>query len=108
MVYSGLNVIFSRKYNVFVDVLERVVLVSKHNIDGKEDIENMIGTRTKTLSNYIRGIIQILLFQSEICHIFHYHVKILLKVMTDFITELVKIVHFFSIITSFSVQAMRS
>ena len=38
MVYSGLNLIFSSKYCVFVDVSERVVLLSKHQIDDKEDI----------------------------------------------------------------------
>ena len=51
---------------------------------------------------------QILQIQSEICHIFHYHVNIISKLMTDFVTELVEIVRFFSIITNFSVQAMRS
>ena len=51
---------------------------------------------------------QILLIQFEICHIFHYHVNIILKLMVEFVTELVEIVHFFSIVTNFSVQAMRS
>ena len=50
---------------------------------------------------------QILPVQPEICHIFHYHVKIVWKPMTEFVTELVEIVHFFSIVTNFSVQAMR-
>ena len=39
MVYSGLNVIFTRKYTVFfVDVSESVVLLSRHKIDVKEEI----------------------------------------------------------------------
>ena len=45
--------------------------------------------------------------QPKICHFFHYHVKIIWKLMTEFVTELVEIVHFFSIVTNFSVQAMR-
>ena len=67
-----------------------------------------MGTRTETLNSYIRGTMQILLIQSEICHIFHYHVNIILKLMVEFVTELVEIVHFFSIVTNFSVQAIRS
>ena len=51
---------------------------------------------------------QSLLIQSEICHIFHYRVHIISKLMTEFISELVEIVYFFSIVTNFSVQAMRS
>ena len=38
---------------------------------------------------------QILLIQSEFCHIFDYHVKIMSKVMTEFVAELVKILHLF-------------
>ena len=34
---------------------------------------------------------QILLIQPEICHIFHYHVNIISKIMTKFFTELVEI-----------------
>ena len=49
---------------------------------------------------------QSLLIQSEICHIFHYHVNMISKPMTEFVTELVEIVYFFSIVTNFSVQAM--
>ena len=51
---------------------------------------------------------QIPLIESEICHIFHYHANIKLKLVTDFVTELVEIVHFFSMVTNFSVQALRS
>ena len=61
---------------------------------------------------------QILLIQSEICHIFHNHVNIISKLMidfvtelveiVDFVTELVEIVHFVSIVTNFSFQSMRS
>ena len=49
---------------------------------------------------------QILLIQSEICHIFHYHVNITSKIMTEFVTELVETMHFFSVINNFSVPAM--
>ena len=63
----------------------------------------MMLTRKQTLNSYIRGIIQILQIQSKICHMFHYHVN-----MTKFVTGLVEIVHFFSIITNFNVQAMQS
>ena len=51
---------------------------------------------------------QILPVESEICHIFNYHVNILSKLMTQFITESVEVVHFISIITNFSVQALQS
>ena len=51
---------------------------------------------------------QILLIQSEIFHVFHYHVNIIPKPMSEFVTELVEIVHSFSIVTSFSVKAMWS
>ena len=51
---------------------------------------------------------QILLIQPEICHIFHYHVNIISKLVTEFVTELVKIVHFFSVVTNFRVQAIRN
>ena len=51
---------------------------------------------------------QIRLIQSEICHIFDYHVNIISKLMTDFVTELVEIVHFFSIVANFIVQTMQS
>ena len=47
------------------------------------------------------------LIQSKICHIFHYDVNMMSKLMTEFVAELVEIAHFFSIITNFSVQAMR-
>ena len=50
---------------------------------------------------------QIILIQSDICNIFHYHVNIMSKLMTEFVTELVEIVRFFSIVTNFSVQAIR-
>ena len=50
---------------------------------------------------------QTLLIQCDIRHIFHYHVNIILKFMVDFVTELVEIVHFFSIATNFNVQAIR-
>ena len=60
-------------------------------------------TRTKTLNSYNRGIMQILQIQSEICHM-----NIISKLMTEFVTELMEIVHFFSIVTNFSVQAMRN
>ena len=49
-----------------------------------------------------------LLIHSEVCNNFHYHVNVILKLMTEIFTELVEIVHIFSIITDFSVQAMRS
>ena len=49
-----------------------------------------------------------LLIQSEIRHIFHYDVNIILKLMVEFLSESVEIVHFFSIVTNFGVQAMRS
>ena len=68
----------------------------------------MIWTRTKTLNGYTRAIMQIVLIQSEICHTFHYHVNIIPKPMTEFVTELVETLHFFSIVTNFSVQAMWS
>ena len=61
-------------------------------------------TRTKTLNSYIRGSMKILLIQSKICHIFHYHMNIILKLMGEFISELVEIVHFTSIVTNFSVK----
>ena len=48
----------------------------------------------------------LLLIHSQVCHIFNYHVNIILKLMTELVTELVEIAHFFSIVTS--VQAMRS
>ena len=48
---------------------------------------------------------QILLIQSEIRHIFHYHVNIIFKLMVEFVTKLVEIVHFSSIV---SVKDMRS
>ena len=51
---------------------------------------------------------QILLIQSWICYIFQYHLNKISKLMTDIVTELVEIVHFFSTVTNFSVQAMRS
>ena len=47
-------------------------------------------TRTKTLNKYIRGIQQILLIQSKICHVFHYHVNIISKLMAEFVIELVE------------------
>ena len=50
---------------------------------------------------------QILLIQSEIRQIFHYHVNITLKLMVEFVTELVEVVHFFGIVTNVSVRAMR-
>ena len=62
----------------------------------------------KTLKSYIPGSMQILLIQSKIRHIFHYHVNIILKHMVEFVSESGEIVHFFSVVTSFSVQAMRS
>ena len=65
----------------------------------------MIWTRTETLNSYIPGSMQILLIQSKIRHIFHYQVNIILKLVVKFVTELVGIVHFFSIVTNFSVQA---
>ena len=37
-----------------------------------------------------------------------YYVNIISKLMAEFVTELAEIVHFFSIVTNFSVQAMRS
>ena len=107
MVCNGLNLIFSRKYSAFVDALERAVLLSK--IDVKEDIILQHDMRKKTKTNsYIRGMLQILLIQSKICHIFRNHLNIISKLMTEFVTELVETAHFFSIITNFSVQAMRS
>ena len=51
---------------------------------------------------------QILLIQFKIRHIFHYHVKIILKHVVEFGSESVEIVYFFSIVTNFSVQAMRN
>ena len=51
---------------------------------------------------------QILLIQSEICHIFHYHVNIIPKIITEVLIKLVETVHFFSIVTNFSIQATRS
>ena len=63
-------------------------------------------TRMKTLNSYIPGSMQILLIHSKIRHIFHYHVNTILKLMVEFVNELVEIVHLFSIVTS--VQAMRS
>ena len=63
-------------------------------------------TRTKTLNSYIWGIMQILLIESEICHTFHYYVSIISRLMTKFVTALVEIVYFLSIVTSFSVQAI--
>ena len=39
---------------------------------------------------------------------FYYHVNIISKLMTKFVTELVEIVHFFSIVNSFRLQAMGS
>ena len=65
-------------------------------------------TRMKTLNSSIPESMQILLIQSEIRHIFHYHVNIILKHMVEFVSESVEIVHFFSIVTNFSVQAMRN
>ena len=98
MVCNGLNLIFSRKYSVFVDALERAVLLSK--IDVKEDIILQHDMRKKTKTNsYIRGMLQILLIQSKICHIFRNHLNIISKLMTEFVTELVETAHFFSIIT---------
>ena len=61
-----------------------------------------------TLNSYIRGIMQVLLIQPEICHIFHYHVNIISKYTVEFVTELVKVVHFFTIVTNFSVQATQN
>ena len=37
-----------------------------------------------------------------------YYVNIISKLMAEFVIELAEIVHFFSIVTNFSVQAMRS
>ena len=54
----------------------------------------MMWTRTKTLNSYILGIMEFLLIQSKICHIFHYHVNMISKLMTEFVTELVEIVLF--------------
>ena len=51
---------------------------------------------------------QVLLIQPEICHIFHYHVNIISKYTVEFVTELVKVVHFFTIVTNFSVQATQN
>ena len=51
---------------------------------------------------------QILLIQSEIRHTFRYHVNTILKHMAEFVSESAEIVHFLSIVTNFSVQAMRS
>ena len=51
---------------------------------------------------------QNLLIQSDIYHIFHDHVNVISNFMTEFVTELIEIVHFFSIITNFSVHAMQS
>ena len=48
------------------------------------------------------------LIHSEVCNNFHYHVNVILKLMTEIFTELAEIVHIFCIITDFSVQAMRS
>ena len=96
-------------YCVFVEISERVVQLSRHKTEAIEDIRfNMMWTRTKTLNSYIPGSMQVLLIQSEICHIFHYLVNIILKLMAEFVTGLVEVVHFFSILTSVSVQSMRS
>ena len=51
---------------------------------------------------------QILLIQFEICHIIYYYVNIISRLMAEFLTELVEIAHFFSIVTNFSVQDMRN
>ena len=41
--------------------------------------------------------------------IFYHHLNIISKIITrKFVTELVEIVHFFSIVTNFSVQVMQS
>ena len=37
-----------------------------------------------------------------------FYVNIISKLVAEFVTELVEIVHFFNIVTNFSVQAMRS
>ena len=42
------------------------------------------------------------LIPSKICHIFHYHVNIISKLMTEFVTELIEVVHFFNKVTNFS------
>ena len=109
-VYSGLNIIFNKKYSVFLSTFHNVLFCYQ---DIKLTLKkaqhcNMMWTRTRILNSYIRGIMQILLIQSEICHIFHYHVNIISRLMTDFVTELVEIVHFFSIVIDFNVQAMQS
>ena len=86
---------------VFNDVSKRVVLLSRHKNDVKEDITLLHDVNKKTLNSYIGGIMQILLIQSEICHTFLYHVNVILKLTTEFVTELVETVHFFSIIINF-------
>ena len=43
-----------------------------------------------------------------IFHIFHYHVNIISKLMTEFVSELVEFVHSLYIVTNFNVQAMQS
>ena len=55
MVYSGLNVIFSRKYTVFVDVSEHVVLLSRHKIDVKEDIKQLHSGKHANSNNSVRN-----------------------------------------------------
>ena len=106
---SKFNNLQQKIYCVSVDISERVVLLSRHKTDAKEDIRfNMMLTRAKTLNSYIPGSMQVLLIQSEICHIFHYLVNIILKFIAEFVPELVEFVHFFSIPTSYSVQSMRS
>ena len=50
---------------------------------------------------------QILLVQFEISPTFHFHMN-MSKHMTELVTELVEIVHFFNIVNSFSVQGMWS
>ena len=83
---SWLNLIFSTKYSVLLSMFQNVLLHC-----------SMVWTRTTTVNSCIRRIIQVLLNQSEICYISHYHMNIISKLIAEFVTALVEVVHFFSI-----------
>ena len=73
-----------------------IKLALQHDINQNENIKDLDSEKTPNQ-----------LVQSKICHIFHYDVNMMSKLMTEFVAELVEIAHFFSIINNFSVQAMR-
>ena len=104
MIYKGL----SRKYTVFLSTFQNVLFyyqdrkltlkkTLKHDVNKNEDIKQLHSGNHTNSTNSVRNL-----------SYFYYHMNIISKLMTEFVIELVETVHFFSIVTNFIVQAMRS